>query len=99
MYNLDFNLKHSKLTNELYKKMVKEKYLIRFMPDAGYKEDSYSHYKMTDNGTIYCTQHGFMIPPKGCDGNSTIREQLKAYGITDEKLLDECADRPPVPNY
>jgi len=53
---------------------------------------------MTPKGRIYCTHHGFIIPPKGCDGDSTIRDQLKVHGITDIKQLDECADIPPIPN-
>jgi len=83
--------------NETNKKTdINDKFRIRKHFDPGYGDDSFIHYKTTPKGDIYCTHHGFFKLPKGCTENSTIRDQLKAYGITDLELLDECADIPPV---
>ena len=98
MYNLDMNTSVSKLDGHMFNKLKEHKYLRTIPKDPGYGSDSSCHYKLSPDGDIYCTHHGFIIPPKGTTADTTIREQLKLHGIKDKKLLDQCADIPVIPN-
>ena len=98
MYKEATKVEITEITSEIVQKLGRQGYLNFYLLDLPYGPDSYSHYKISAKGDVYCTHHGFVVPPKGCNSDSTIRDQLKAYGITDEKLLDECSDLPPIPN-
>ena len=98
MYNLDMNTSVKKLDSHMFSKLKEHKYLRTIPQDPGYGSDSSCHYKLTPQGDIYCTHHGFIIPPKGTTADTTIREQLKLHGIKDKVLLDQCADIPVIPN-
>ena len=98
MYKEATKVEVKEITSEIVQKLGRQGYLDSYLIDLPYGFDSYGHYKISSKGDVYCTHHGFTIPPKGCNGDSTIRDQLKAYGVSDEKLLDECSDLPPVPN-
>ena len=89
--------KVEKLDEELFERLKAGGYLVIIPDDPGYGRGSLGHYKLSPQGVVYCTHHGFNPPPKGCDADSTVREQLKAHGVKDENALDHCADIPLLP--
>ncbi len=92
---LDFP--NAKLKREILKNPEVTKLLKTKIRDPGHGPGSISHYLSTAQEKVFCTQHGFGVPPVGVTPESTPRDQLFGSGEKSEELLDLCSELPIVP--
>ena len=101
MYNLDNNVADSELNEELLKSLKDNGYLQRIPDDPGQGKNTSDHYlKISYQGPdgkntwrMFCTHHGFIIPPSGTTMRDSPRRQLEAMGISDSDILSRAQNK------
>jgi len=101
MYDLDNTTTTTELTPDVLQVLQRQGYLQVVPNDPGSKDPASSaNYVMfvpegEKSATIFCTRHGFVVPPKGCHARTPPADQARAAGVTDESILSRCSTSEP----
>jgi hypothetical protein len=95
MLFLDHGERIRTLSEEAGRRLVKRGYLRALPDDPGQGSGSFRNYVLIQTPKkrrlTFCTVHGFISPVGGADHRTSPREQAKAAGVTDQKLLARCS--------